>query len=189
MPAFIVLLIIVPLGAYLTTISGPPAAPAPSSPSFQKASTQAVVSALQPNSLCAKDEHIIFSCAVRRSAKIVSLCASPQLTKEHGYLQYRFGLPERIEMEFPRDRQASQQLFHYSHYFRFQVDLTEIKFGIDGYEYSVFDDYNGEEKSVISTQGVSVTAPGKPKEISFVCRAKAKADYSVLPDVLQNDSQ
>ena len=32
--------------------------------------------ALQPNSLCGRDERIIFSCPIRRPAKIVSLCAS-----------------------------------------------------------------------------------------------------------------
>lgn len=144
---------------------------------------------LQSNSLCATDEQIIFSCAVKRSAKIVSLCGSRQLTRERGYLQYRFGLPGKVELEFPKDHHATQQQFHYSHYFRFQVDLTEIKFQIEGYEYSIFDDYNGEEKPASSTQGVTVTAPGKSSDVSFVCRSKPKADYSSLQDVLGNESQ
>src|SRR5712691_7480717 len=79
-------------------------------------------SALQANSLCAKDEHIIFSCAVKRTAKlpakIVSLCASRDLDKERGYLQYRFGLPGKVELEFPKGRQGTQQQFRYSHYLR-----------------------------------------------------------------------
>lgn len=140
--------------------------------------------ALQPNSLCAKDERIIFSCPVKRPAKIVSLCASKDLTSDRGYLQYRFGLPEKIELEYPKDRAGTQQKFHYTHYFRARFDMSEIGFNIDGYEYSVFDDYNGEEKPAISSQGVSVTAPGKPKEVSFVCRTKPKADYGDLQAVL-----
>ena len=156
--------------------------------SFQtSASYEQSVGALRPNSLCAMDEQIIFSCAVRRPAKIVSLCASGDLTKEHGYLQYRFGLPAKIELEFPKARQGTQHQFRYSHYFRFQVDLTEIKFAIDGYEYSIFDDYNGEEKPVRAEQGVSVTALGKQKDVRFVCRGKAKADYGILPDVLPDE--
>jgi len=138
----------------------------------------------QPNTLCAKDERIIFSCPVKRAAKIVSVCASKDLTSERGYLQYRFGLPEKIELEYPKDRQATQQKFQYSHYFRAQFEMTSINFTIDGYEYSVFDDYNGEEKPTISTQGVSVTRPGKPKEVSLACRTKPKADYSDLQAVL-----
>ena len=140
--------------------------------------------ALSSNSLCLIDEHIIFSCAVKRTGKIVSLCASKDLAKERGYLQYRFGLPGKIELEFPKSRQGTQQQFRYSHYFRAQVDLTEINFNIGGYEYSIFDTYNGEEKPAVSEQGVSVTAPGKPKEVSFVCRSKAKADFSDLQAVL-----
>jgi hypothetical protein len=144
---------------------------------------------LQPITLCAKDERIIFSCPVKRPAKIVSVCASKDLTSERGYLQYRFGIPGKIELEYPQDRNGTQQKFQYSHYFRAQFDTTAINFTIDGYEYSVFDDYNGEEKPGISTQGVSVTAPGKPKEISFVCRTKPKADYSDLQAVLPGGQQ
>jgi len=141
---------------------------------------------LQPNTLCATAERIIFSCPVKHPAKIVSVCASKDLTSDHGYLQYRFGLPGKIELEFPKDRTGTQAKFQYTHYFRAQFDLTEINFTIDGYQYQVFDDYNGEEKPAISSQGVSVTAPGKPKEVSFVCRTRPKADYADLQAVLPN---
>jgi hypothetical protein len=142
------------------------------------------LAAPQPNTLCAKDERVIFSCPVKRPAKIVSLCASKDLTGDRGYLQYRFGLPGKIELEYPKDRQGTQQKFQYMHYFRAQVDETEISFQINGYEYQIFDTYNGEERPRISTQGVNVTAPGKPKEVSFACRTKPKADYSDLQAVL-----
>jgi hypothetical protein len=93
-------------------------------------------------------------------------------------------VPGKVELEYPKDRQGTQQKFQYSHYFRAQFEMTSINFAIDGYEYSVFDDYNGEEKPTISSQGVSVTAPGKPKEVTFACRAKPKADYADLQTVL-----
>lgn len=148
---------------------------------------------LQPNSLCAGNERIVFSCLTKArgpakgSSKIVSLCASRDLTKEQGYLQYRFGLPGKVELEFPSAHTGSQQQFQYTHYMRYQVDLTEINFAIEGYQYQIFDDYNGEERPRISTEGVSVTARGKSKEVSFVCRTKAKADYSILDDVLERE--
>jgi len=140
--------------------------------------------ALQANSLCAKDERVIFSCPIKRPAKIVSVCASKDLTSDRGYIQYRFGLPAKVELEFPKARDGSQQKFQYSHYFRAKVDLTEISFTVNGYEYQVTDDYNGEEKSAQIIQGVMVTAPGKPKEVSFACRIKPKADYNDLQAVL-----
>jgi hypothetical protein len=143
----------------------------------------------QPVTLCAKDERIVFSCPVKKPAKIVSVCASKDLTSDRGYLQYRFGLPGKIELEFPKVRQGTQEKFSYTHYFRARFDLTSINFTIDGYEYSVFDDYNGEEKPTISSQGVSVTAPGKPKEVSFVCRTKPTADYTDLQAVFPSGQE
>src|SRR2546430_16398437 len=80
---------------------------------------------------CAKDERIIFSCPVKRPAKIVSICASKNLTSEQGYLQYRFGLPGKVELEFPKDRTGTQTKFQYTHYFRAQFDLTEISFNVN----------------------------------------------------------
>ena len=142
------------------------------------------LAAQQSNTLCAKDERVIFSCPVKRPAKIVSLCAAKDLTSDRGYLQYRFGLPGKIELEYPKDRQGTQQKFQYMHYFRAQVDETEISFQINGYEYQIFDTYNGEERPRISTQCVSITAPGKPKDISFACRTKPKTDYADLQAVL-----
>src|SRR6266404_2428089 len=82
----------------------------------------------QLNTLCAQDERVIFSCPVKRPAKIVSVCASKDLSSDRGYLQYRFGLPGKVELEYPKDRQGTQRKFHYTHYFRAQFDLTEIDF-------------------------------------------------------------
>ena len=141
---------------------------------------------LQPGTLCEAGERIIFSCPIRKPAKIVSLCASKDLTNERGYVQYRFGLPAKIELEYPKERAGTQEKFHYTHYFRARFDLTEISFTNDGYEYQITDDYNGEEKPAQSIQGVSVTAPGKPKEVSLSCRTKPKADYADLQAVVPN---
>ncbi len=136
----------------------------------------------QKATLCAADEQIIFSCPTKRSAKIVSLCASKDLSKQAGYLIYRFGVPGKIELEFPQSRSGSQQLFHYSHYFRAQFDQTAITFANGGYEYSIFHDYNGEEKPAVEESGVRVTANGK--ENSLVCASKPKVNLANLEDIL-----
>jgi len=151
--------------------------------------TSRVTAALQPNTLCDRNERVIFSCPIKRPAKIVSICASKDLTSKRGYLQYRFGLPGKIELEFPKDRTGTQTKFQYTHYFRAQFDLTEISFNVNGYEYQITDDYNGEEKPAQIIQGVSVTAPGKPKDVSFTCRAKPKADYTDLQAVLPSGQE
>jgi len=140
----------------------------------------------ETKTLCAADEHVIFSCVLRQPAKIVSMCASKDLTNEKGYLQYRFGMPEKIELKFPQDRTNTQQQFEYSHYFRARVDMTEINFTVNGVSYSVFDDYNGEEKPEVSEQGVSINWPGtNKKEVRYLCSSKPKADYADLQDVLR----
>ena len=140
----------------------------------------------QTTSLCARDERVIFACTLRQTTKIVSVCASKDLTNERGYLQYRFGLPGKVELEFPRDRANTQQQFEYSHYFRARVDLTEINFTVNGVSYSVFDDYQGEEKRAVSEQGVAINWPGtNKKEVRYTCAAKPKADYADLQDVLR----
>jgi hypothetical protein len=140
-----------------------------------------------PGSLCNADEAIIFSCTTRPAGKIVSLCSSKDLTKDRGYIQYRFGLPGKIELEFPQKREQTQQAFKYSHYFRAQVDLTEISFTSNGYQYSIFDDYNGEERPARSAQGVKVTPPNNGKEVTLSCHSRAKADYSNLGEVLATE--
>ena len=136
---------------------------------------------LQAGSLCEKDEKIVFSCSFRKPAKMVSLCSSKELTKERGYLQYRFGLPGKIELEFPKQREQTQNEFKYSHYFRAQVDLTEISFAQDGHQYAIFDDYNGEEKAARHEQGIKITPPNG-KEVTLTCRGKAKAQYGDLAE-------
>ena len=135
-------------------------------------------------SLCENTEKIVFSCTVAgKSAKTVSLCSSKELTKDKGYLQYRFGLPGRIELEFPNSRDQSRSAFKYSHYFRAQFDQTEISFTSDGYEYSIFDDYNGEQKPARHDQGIRITPPNNGKEVTLNCRGQAKAQYGDLADV------
>ena len=138
---------------------------------------------LQLGSLCENDEKIIFSCTTAaKSAKIVSLCASNDLAKDRGYLQYRFGLPGKIELEFPQQRDQTQTAFKYSHYFRAQVDQTEISFTSGAYEYAIFDDYNGEQEPAQHDQGIRIQ-PNTGKEITLKCRGKAKAQYGDLAGV------
>ena len=145
--------------------------------------TASNVEQLQPGSLCERGEKIVFSCALTKPPKIVSLCSSKELTKNQGYLRYRFGLPGKIELEYPKDGERPQEAFKYSHYFRAQVDETEISFSLNGYEYAIFDDYNGEVKPVHNSQGIRVTPPNKGKEVTLNCRGRAKALYGDLPEV------
>ena len=173
-PTAIALLLLLVVGATILSVTVEPGA------------VTAQGTSLQAGTLCANDERIIFSCPVKRPAKIASLCASKDLTSDRGYLQYRFGLPGKVELQYPKGRAGTQQKFQYTHYFRARFDMTEISFNVNGYEYQISDDYNGEEKPAQIIQGVSVKAPGKDKETNFPCRTKPRADYTDLQAVLPN---
>lgn len=154
-----------------------------------QAKRQPIARPLQPNTLCARTERVIFACVLRRPAKIVSVCASKDLTRDTGYVQYRFGSPAKIELEYPKDRTGTQQKFAYTHYMRALVDLNEINFSVDGVDYSVIDDYNAEEKPAQSIEGITINWPGTDKkEVRYTCRTKPKTDYTDLQAVLSSDS-
>jgi hypothetical protein len=49
--------------------------------------------------LCKGDERVVFSCSA--AARIASICASPDLSRTQGYMQYRFGRPGNLELVYP----------------------------------------------------------------------------------------
>jgi hypothetical protein len=54
---------------------------------------------------CSQEEKIVFSCPFKNK-KTVSLCASANLTKDKGILQYRYGVVgKKPELEFPNEAQ------------------------------------------------------------------------------------
>lgn len=54
---------------------------------------------------CRAQERIIFSCSLGK--KTVSVCASDDLSTTSGYLQYRFGPKDTLELAFPDVTQAT----------------------------------------------------------------------------------
>jgi hypothetical protein len=55
--------------------------------------------AIAADSHCTGQEQVVFSCSVGK--KIVSVCASKDISPTNGYLQYRFGKPNAPELVFP----------------------------------------------------------------------------------------
>jgi hypothetical protein len=54
------------------------------------------------STLCASDENTVFSCSTAK--KIIAVCASKDFAADRGYLQYRFGSPNKVELTVPADR-------------------------------------------------------------------------------------
>ncbi|HMV13389.1 MAG TPA: hypothetical protein PKD88_04445 [Nitrosomonas sp.] len=63
--------------------------------------SQSVVSA---NTHCSHQEVIVFNCNIGK--KVVSICASPNLSAKTGYLQYHFGPIHSPELVFPSKKIA-----------------------------------------------------------------------------------
>lgn len=60
--------------------------------------------------LCAPDEVVVWSCETTQ--KLHSLCASKDLTRTTGYMQYRAGRRGDLELEYPEVKQPAAGLFH-----------------------------------------------------------------------------
>jgi len=133
---------------------------------------------------CSNAEKIIFSCQIRNSKKVLSLCASNDLSDKSGYLQYRFGRLNSIELEFPKERNKSQNKFLYRHYFRYQVDRTEIGFENNGHEYTIYSYYEGDgQEKPTHEEGVQVD------NIEFLCNETLSADFTPLEDAVPCDTE
>jgi hypothetical protein len=144
----------------------------------------------QSSSLCRAEEQVIFTCSVVAEARTVSLCASSVLDHRRGYLQYRYGKPGALELQFPQARANTQLAFRYAHYFRAQVDRTEVSFDNQGYRYTIFDYYEGDVKPAISTAGVRVSKHGRNgQEVELVCHGKPTSKLGRLETVVPRDHE
>ena len=143
---------------------------------------------LAQETLCKKDERVLFSCFVRGRRKIVSLCSSKDLSEKEGYLQYRFVRAGHVELEFPAQRIDTRTMFRYSHYFRYQVERMVVSFNKNGYLYTIFDDYEGDSKPKVHRRGVQVTPPVvDQKVITFMCYGATIGNLSGLKSIVPCD--
>ena len=107
----------------------PEASPTPETPSMDEPLT----------SHCRPDEWSVFSCRIEDSEKVVSVCASEDLTREQGYLHYRFGRIGAVELTFPEDRQNTQEQFLWQTIGYSGGWDTRIQFSNGGYAYQLYD--------------------------------------------------
>lgn len=133
-------------------------------------------------SLCRADEKVLFSCGVQGSEKVAALCGSRGVTHDDGYIQYRFGRPGKVELEFPTGTKYTQQRFRYAHYSRFRVDRMEVTFDVNKHSYTVFDSFEGAGDTAERTLGVSITLPTKEKRV-LLCGAPAVGSLAELESI------
>ena len=145
----------------------------------------------KPNSLCDASERVLFSALVKGSDKLVSICSSPRIDKQQGYLQYRFGRPGQVELEFPSSRQDTQKAFAYTRYTRPLVTYLTVKFTTNGYSYSIHQDFNDEIKRAEKDAYVVVAPVGKEDDDAAAktihLQKMVKGSLTNLEDLVPNE--
>lgn len=66
----------------------------------------------QSVSLCTETERSLYACTMGK--KLLSICASNDLSKSAGYLQYRFGRIDHLELQYPIEKLHPRGLFSLS---------------------------------------------------------------------------
>ncbi|WP_177445850.1 hypothetical protein [Pseudomonas sp. ICMP 460] len=84
--------------------------------------------------LCAADEDVYFSCPLPGN-KIVSVCASKNDTPSVGYVQYRYGAPENVELSYPITKLPPKGKFFLVDASEGSVNKNIIKFKNGRYTY------------------------------------------------------
>lgn len=91
-----------------------------------------------PQTLCDGQEKAVFSCSVI-SGKMVSLCASPDLSRDTGYLQYRYGRsPGSVELQFPHSTRRADGTFKFMQQYFAKGGTTALSFWVGPFRYSIF---------------------------------------------------
>ena len=134
---------------------------------------------------CTSAETVAFSCSLSAS-RVISLCLAKQRGNGAPQLSYRIGRLGSAELVFPSSPADSAQKFRYAHYFRYQVDRTEVSFSNAGTEYAVFDYYEGEEKPAYS-RGVRVIVRGVDHELQ--CKGAVVSRLVQLEAVIPCDTE
>lgn len=95
--------------------------------------------------LCTGEEEIVFSCPIKK--KTLSVCSSKELTREKGYLSYRFGKKDKIELTYPEKPAHPYGLFRFSHYLRpggaqnMGLEYSRLTFDVKDVTYEIFETY------------------------------------------------
>jgi len=154
---------------------------------FTSRSFAGEIQSISQRTLCRSEEQAFFSCTIAASNKIVSLCGAKIIDNRRGYIQYRFGRVGALELQYPRERANTQRVFRYAHYFRAQVDRTEITFDNQDFRYVVFDYDEGDVSPKIKEAGLRVTRHRSDQEVVLKCSGNPISKLGNLESIVPRD--
>jgi hypothetical protein len=108
--------------------------------------------------LCMENENLLISFAENNGAKTVSVSISKD---QSDYIVFRIGTTDKIEFEFPIDKNDSWNQFMYSYYFRGGgianegVDLNNLSFRCGDNIYKLYQEYDSMSSS--TNVGIEIT--------------------------------
>ena len=124
--------------------------------------------------LCAAGEEAVFACATR-SAKIIALCASPDLGEDRGTLRFVSGVRGKIELSYPAQGTAPRAAFSYGLTGGTAGGAEFLRFDVNGSTYTVFSDhYRGRERD-----GLVVERGGKRTSV-LMCKGSAIDGWTTI---------
>ena len=141
------------------------------------------------STLCMKNEQIFFSCRI--GEKTVSVCASNPVTDQSGYVQYRFGNKDDIELTYP-----ASLLPPYNHFFHHTGTysggyMAHLSFKNGKYDYVVYDHFlsvfdKAGRRGHEQTSGV-IVIDNRGKETNLRCSDAKNAKLQYDEHLFQDD--
>lgn len=140
--------------------------------------------------LCKPNEATIFNCDIKENKKIVSVCASKDLSANAGFLQYRYGTRSRVELKFPENLAGSRSKFGYDEYSRPDLSTFIVGFSNGNYRYEISETTEGGEDGVTARSLlVSANKGGRNLKLTCLDNQNSISDISKLDAVLKCDKE
>jgi hypothetical protein len=112
--------------------------------------------------LCTSGERVLFSC--RMKEKSVALCASADLGRTTGYVQYRFGTAQKLELQYPKEKEPAESNFFISSIAYSGGGEARVRFLRNNVSYYIY------ERTVKSN---AAFAPGEHVEYGLITQSAA----------------
>jgi hypothetical protein len=129
---------------------------------------------------CSAGETVVFSCSTG-TTRILSLCASQDVGKDTGYLQYRFGTADKLELVYPEKPQPPKALFTPGTLSFSGGGGTYLQFKKGAYTYTVFSAIGNFAPSGGKATAVGVSVKNGDKEVANIpCRKDSSLNEGEL---------
>jgi hypothetical protein len=127
-------------------------------------------------SLCASEETNLFTCSIGK--KLVSVCASKDVSTTSGYVQYRFGHSGQApELEYPAEKVPPASHFSWGFTGYAKGSTENLLFTRSGYTYTVYSERNAFD---VNGWGVRVKTPdGKSRRLACSEQSPSDTLYSL----------